>query len=68
MIGVIIVTHGKLAEAFVSVTEHVVGKQQNMIAIEDDRSHADDRPFGVGPHRPITFTMTRFFRWPSNSA
>lgn len=34
MIGVVIVTHGKLAEAFVAVTEHVVGsKQQQMAAI-----------------------------------
>lgn len=40
MIGVVIVTHGKLAEAFISVTEHVVGKQSQMAAIgiepEDD--------------------------------
>lgn len=40
MIGVVIVTHGKLAEAFISVTEHVVGKQSQMAGIgiepEDD--------------------------------
>ena len=44
MIGVVIVTHGKLAEAFVAVTEHVVGKQQQMLAIgiepEDDAEKA----------------------------
>lgn len=44
MIGVVIVTHGKLAEAFVAVTEHVVGKQQQMVAIgiepEDDGDNA----------------------------
>jgi PTS system mannose-specific IIA component len=33
MIGVVIVTHGKLAEAFVSVTEHVVGKQGQLLSI-----------------------------------
>ena len=33
MIGVVIVTHGKLAEAFLAVTEHVVGKQAQMLAI-----------------------------------
>lgn len=47
MIGMVIVTHGKLAEAFVSVTEHVVGKQQQMIAIgiepEDDAEQARER-------------------------
>lgn len=47
MIGIVIVTHGKLAEAFVSVTEHVVGKQQQMIAIgiepEDDAEQARER-------------------------
>lgn len=33
MIGLVIVTHGRLAEAFSSVLEHVVGKQQNIAAI-----------------------------------
>ena len=47
MIGIVIVTHGKLAEAFVSVTEHVVGKQTQMVAIgiepEDDAELARER-------------------------
>lgn len=47
MIGIVIVTHGKLAEAFVSVTEHVVGKQAQMIAIgiepEDDAELAREK-------------------------
>ena len=47
MIGIVIVTHGKLAEAFVSVTEHVVGKQQQMLAIgiepEDDAELAREK-------------------------
>ena len=33
MIGLILVTHGRLAEEFVAATEHVVGSQRNMHAI-----------------------------------
>ena len=33
MIGLVIVTHGRLAEEFRLVMEHVVGPQQNVIAI-----------------------------------
>lgn len=33
MIGIVVVTHGRLAEEFVAATEHVVGKQQRMKAI-----------------------------------
>lgn len=33
MIGLVIVTHGNLATEFVSVLEHVVGKQQQIAAI-----------------------------------
>ena len=33
MIGIILVTHGGLAEEFVAATEHVVGPQPNMHAI-----------------------------------
>ena len=40
MIGIVLVTHGRLAEEFVLATEHVVGKQKDMRAIcigpEDD--------------------------------
>jgi PTS system mannose-specific IIA component len=47
MIGIVIVTHGKLAEAFISVTEHVVGKQSQMKAVgiepEDDAEQARER-------------------------
>jgi PTS system mannose-specific IIA component len=47
MIGIVVVTHGKLAEAFVSVTEHVVGKQSQMLAVgiepEDDAEAARER-------------------------
>ena len=33
MIGLVIVTHGRLAEEFVAATEHVVGPQRNVVAI-----------------------------------
>lgn len=33
MIGIVVVTHGRLAEEFVAATEHVVGKQKNIKAI-----------------------------------
>jgi PTS system mannose-specific IIA component len=40
MIGIIVVSHGKLAQEFIAATEHIVGKQKNLIAIciepEDD--------------------------------
>ena len=47
MIGLILVTHGRLAEEFVAALEHVVGKQKKVAAIsigpEDDmeRRRAD---------------------------
>lgn len=33
MIGLVLVTHGRLAEEFISATEHVVGPQENLRAI-----------------------------------
>ena len=33
MIGLVLVTHGRLAEEFIAATEHVVGSQRNMCAI-----------------------------------
>ncbi|MFN4171250.1 MAG: PTS sugar transporter subunit IIA, partial [Pseudorhodobacter sp.] len=43
MIGIVIVAHGGLAREYLSAVEHVVGKQQNMlaIAIEEDHDRAD---------------------------
>lgn len=40
MIGLVLITHGKLADEFVSALEHVVGKQDNIATVcigpEDD--------------------------------
>ncbi len=33
MIGIVIVTHGNLAREFISITEHIVGKQPKMLPI-----------------------------------
>ena len=33
MIGMVVVTHGRLAEEFIAATEHVVGKQQRIKAV-----------------------------------
>lgn len=33
MIGMVLVTHGRLADEFIAATEHVVGPQQNVRAI-----------------------------------
>ncbi len=33
MIGMILVTHGRLAEEFIAALEHVVGEQQNVAAV-----------------------------------
>ncbi|MEO1044800.1 MAG: PTS sugar transporter subunit IIA [Pseudomonadota bacterium] len=33
MIGMVLVTHGKLAEEFVSAMEHVVGRQKNIATV-----------------------------------
>lgn len=38
MIGLILVTHGRLAEELISALEHVVGKQRNVL------------PICIGPH------------------
>lgn len=40
MIGMVLVTHGRLAVEFIAATEHIVGKQPNVLAVciepEDD--------------------------------
>lgn len=46
MIGIVIVAHGGLAHEYLSAVEHVVGKQDGVVAIaigpEDDRSVKQD--------------------------
>jgi PTS system mannose-specific IIA component len=43
MIGLVIVTHGRLAEEFIQAVEHIVGKQDNLLAVcigPDDKMEA----------------------------
>lgn len=46
MIGLVLVTHGKLAEGFIAATEHVVGPQANIKAVcigpDDDMEQRRD--------------------------
>lgn len=46
MIGMVLVTHGRLAEEFVAATEHVVGPQDQIRAVcigpDDDMEHRRD--------------------------
>lgn len=42
MIGIVIVAHGGLAREYLSAVEHIVGKQENMIAVAIEENH--DRP------------------------
>ena len=40
MIGLVLVTHGRLAEEFIHALEHIVGRQENIVAVcigADDR-------------------------------
>ena len=39
MIGIVIVAHGGLAREYLSAVEHVVGKQQGMVAIAIEEDH-----------------------------
>lgn len=33
MIGIVLVTHGNLAKEFISITEHIVGRQPNILPV-----------------------------------
>jgi mannose PTS system EIIA component len=39
MIGIVIVAHGGLAREYLSAVEHVVGKQEGMVAISFEEDH-----------------------------
>src|SRR3546814_9873818 len=43
MIGIVIVTHGRLAEEFIHATEHVVGPQKNIRAVCIAPTDKDER-------------------------
>jgi mannose PTS system EIIA component len=43
VIGIVIVAHGGLAREYLSAVEHVVGKQEGMVAIAIEEDHDRDR-------------------------
>ena len=52
MIGMVLVTHGALAEEFVAALQHVVGAQENVAAVcigpDDDMEAQTHTDFGTG--------------------
>lgn len=76
MIGVVLVTHGKLATAFLSAVEHVVGKQHDFetICIEADddmderRQHIVDAVHKADSGNGVIIVTDMFGGTPSNLA
>ena len=76
MIGMVLVTHGRLAEEFVSALEHVVGKQKNIAAIcigpDDDmerrRQEILDQVAKVDSGEGVVLLTDMFGGTPSNLA
>jgi len=76
MIGIVVVTHGRLAEEFIHATEHVVGAQKNMRAVcigpDDDmeqrRKDILAAVAGVETGRGVIVLTDMFGGTPSNLA
>lgn len=76
MIGIIIVTHGALGTELISVAEHVVGRQQDMVAIgigpEDDieqrRNDIISKIASVDKGQGVVILTDMFGGTPSNLA
>jgi len=76
MIGLVLVTHGRLAEEFVVAMEHVVGKQEQIASIcigpEDDmegrRADIAEAIKGVDSGRGVIVLSDLFGGTPSNLA
>ncbi len=76
MIGMVLVTHGRLAEEFIAATEHVVGAQQNIQAIcigpDDDmeqrRQEIMDAVEAVNAGDGVVLLTDMFGGTPSNLA
>lgn len=76
MIGMVLVTHGRLAEEFVAALEHVVGPQQNILTVcigpEDDmEQHRQEilrRISEVDDGRGVVLMTDMFGGTPSNLA
>ena len=76
MIGIVVVTHGRLADEFVAAIEHIVGGQENMYAIsigpDDDmkqrREDILDAVTRVGTGSGVIVLTDMFGGTPSNLA
>jgi mannose PTS system EIIA component len=76
MIGLVIVTHGRLAEEFVSVMEHIVGPQKQVAAVcmmpDDDlekkRQEIIDKAKEVNSGKGVLILTDMFGGTPSNLA
>lgn len=76
MIGLVLVTHGHLAEEFISAMQHVVGKQENIAAVcigpEDDmemrRKEILDKVGNVDLGSGVVVLTDMFGGTPSNLA
>jgi mannose PTS system EIIA component len=76
MIGLVIVTHGRLAEEFVSVMEHIVGPQKQVAAVcmmpDDDlekkRQEIIDKAKEVNSGQGVLILTDMFGGTPSNLA
>ena len=76
MIGMVLVTHGRLADEFIAATEHVVGPQQNVRAIsigpDDDmerrRNDIMDAVGEVNEGQGVIVVTDMFGGTPSNLA
>ncbi|MFH1158421.1 MAG: PTS sugar transporter subunit IIA [Pseudomonadota bacterium] len=76
MIGLVLVTHGNLAKEFISVMEHIVGPQKQVVAVcmmpEDDmeqkRQEIIKRVKGVDSGKGVLILTDMFGGTPSNLA
>jgi PTS system mannose-specific IIA component len=75
MIGIVIVTHGRLAEEFIHATEHVVGPQKNVRAIciaptdkDERRQDILDAVAAVDTGKGVIILTDMFGGTPSNLA
>ncbi len=76
MIGVVLVTHGRLAQEFIAALEHVVGPQRNMAAVcigpDDDmeqrRREIVESVAAVDGGRGVVLLTDMFGGTPSNLA
>jgi PTS system mannose-specific IIA component len=75
MIGIVIVTHGRLAEEFIHATEHVVGPQKNIRAVciaptdkDERRQDILDAVAAVDTGKGVIILTDMFGGTPSNLA